>query len=73
MQAEPRTPTDPDLYLVVTYPNMAAFDVETEKMTAIDKKLWGSLKASDQGSADRESIRKILGTERIRELMPVKK
>ena len=72
-QAEPRAPTDPDLYLVVTYPNMAAFDVETEKMTAIDKKLWGSLKASDQGSADRESIRKILGSERIRELMPVKK
>ena len=71
--AEPRTPADPDLYLVVTYPNMAAFDVETEKMTAIDKKLWGTLKAADQGSADRESIRKILGTERIRELMPVKK
>jgi hypothetical protein len=71
--ASPRSPDDPDLYLVETYPNMAAFDTVTEKMTAIDKKLYGSLKAADQGFADREAIRKILGTEMIRELTPVKK
>jgi hypothetical protein len=71
--ASPRSPDEPDLYLVETYPNMAAFDSVTEKMTAIDRKLYGSLKAADQGFADREELRKILGTEMIRELTPVKK
>jgi hypothetical protein len=71
--ASPKSPDEPDLYLVETYPNMAAFDSVTEKMTAIDKKLYGSLKAADQGFADREEIRKILGSEMIRELTPVKK
>ena len=71
--ASPRSPDEPDLYLVVTYPNMAAFDSDTEKMAAINKKLYGSLKATDQGFADREEIRQILGTEMIRELTPLKK
>ena len=55
-----------------SYPNMAVFDTMSEKMTAISNKVFGSLKQSDAADANREEIRKILGTEMIRELVPVK-
>ena len=35
--AQPKSPDEPDLYLVETYPNMAVFDTITDKMTAISK------------------------------------
>jgi hypothetical protein len=68
----PKSPDEPDLYIVETYPNMAVFDTMTEKMAAISGKVFGSLKQSDAADANREEIRKILGTEMIRELVPVK-
>lgn len=70
--AQPKTPNDPDLYIVETYPNMAVFDTVTEKMTTISNKVFGSLKQADEADANREEIRKILGTEMVRELVPVK-
>jgi hypothetical protein len=70
--AFPKSPEEPDLYIVETYPNMAVFDTMSEKMTAISNKVFGSLKQSDAADANREEIRKILGTEMIRELVPVK-
>lgn len=70
--AFPKSPDEPDLYIVETYPNMAVFDTMSEKMTAISNKVFGSLKQSDAADANREEIRKILGTEMIRELVPVK-
>lgn len=36
--AFPKSPDEPDLYIVETYPNMAVFDTMSEKMTAISKK-----------------------------------
>ncbi|HXQ31093.1 MAG TPA: hypothetical protein VN790_03865 [Steroidobacteraceae bacterium] len=67
--AIPRSPHDPDLYLVVTYPNMAAFDTLNEKMNAIAKKLRAtSPQQEDKASGDRESLREILGDQIIREL-----
>ena len=68
-----KSPAEPDLYIVETYPNMAVFDTMTDKMTVISNKVFGSLKQSDEADANREEIRKILGTEMIRELVPVKK
>jgi hypothetical protein len=67
-QANPRTPHDPDLYLVVTYANYAALDGLDEKMAAIDKKIWGSLNKAAQTDAERESIRTVLGSEMIQKL-----
>ena len=71
--AQPKSPQEPDLYIVETYPNMAVFDTITEKMTAISSKVFGSLKQADEADANREEVRKILGTEMIRELVPMKK
>jgi len=67
-QTMPRRPGDPDLYLVVTYANMAAFDTLQEKSDPIEKKLFGSMKQAAEGMVSRESIRTILGSEVIREL-----
>jgi hypothetical protein len=66
--ATPKRPSEPDLYLVVEYPNMAVFDGMDEKMLAIDKQIWGTIKSSSDKQAERDSIRTILGSEIIREL-----
>lgn len=67
--ALPRTPEDPDLFLVVTYANMAAFDGLDEKMSAIDAAIWGSLKEAAQKQSDRGAIRTVIGDQIMRELM----
>jgi hypothetical protein len=64
----PSHPGDPDLYLVVTYKNMAALDALDEKSEAIEKKLFGSLQKAAEGMATRESMRTILGSQLVREL-----
>ena len=71
--AFPRGPEDPDLYIVETYPNMAVFDTMTERMSEVSKKVFGSLKQANEADANREEFRKILGTELVRELVPMKK
>jgi hypothetical protein len=65
---DPRTPHDPDLYILVTYKNMASLDALMEKSDAVDAKVFGSLKQSDKAQMDREAIREIIGTETIREI-----
>ena len=65
---QPRSPSDPDLYLVTTYPNFAVFDGMSDKMDAISTKVWGSMSASEQAEVDREKLRKVLGSELVREL-----
>ncbi len=64
----PRTPKDADLYLVIEYKNMAALDDLNAKTDPISKKYFATLSAANKATADRESIREILGDELIREL-----
>ena len=64
----PKTPNDPDLYLVVEYKNMAALDDLNAKTDPISKKYFATLAAANKAAADRESVRQILGNELIREL-----
>jgi hypothetical protein len=66
--ATPRSPHDPDLYLVTEYANMAAFDGFSEKLDAISSKIFGSQKQSDQADSDRDAVRTVLGDEIIREI-----
>lgn len=59
-----------DLYLVVTYPNMAAFDGLRDKSEAVASKVTGlSREKAAAASADRGKMRTILGDEMIRELV----
>jgi len=64
----PRTPNDPDLYLLVTYANMAALDNLEERADPVTEKVTGNRAKAQKGVSDRNAYRKILGTETIREL-----
>jgi L-rhamnose mutarotase len=64
----PRTPQDPDLYLVTTYKNMAALDNLDERTETIMKKIWSTRDAANKADAERGVMREILGDELIREL-----
>ena len=66
--ANPRSPHDPDLYMTITYKNMAALDGLEDRVEPLMKKIYASRDASNKASADRESLREILGTELIRKL-----
>lgn len=67
-EAQARTPQDPDLILTVNYANMAALD-RTDEADAIRAKVAGSLEAQDKAMMDRESMRELLGSQLIRELI----
>jgi hypothetical protein len=64
----PRSPQDPDLYLTVTYKNMAALDGLDDRVEPLVKKIWATRDASAKATVDRESLREILGTQLIRRL-----
>ncbi|KQY52219.1 hypothetical protein [Lysobacter sp. Root494] len=68
--AQAHNPNEPDLYLVVTYPNMAAFDGMTEKMEPIMAKVTRmNYKEADAASGKRMVMRNLLGEMMVRELV----
>ena len=52
MVAEPRTPTDPDIYLIITYKNWAALDDALAKGDEITKAVEGSLESASKAAVD---------------------
>jgi hypothetical protein len=68
-QTMPRSPNDPNLYLVVTYKNMAAMDGLSDRMDAVQEKMLGSQEVRDQQAIERGKMRTQIGTEMIRELV----
>jgi hypothetical protein len=62
MTVEPRTPDDPDLFLITRYKNWAALDNATEKGDIVMKQVEGSVTAANQAQAARASIRRVLGS-----------
>jgi L-rhamnose mutarotase len=63
----PRTADDPNMYLVVTYKNMAALDGLSDKVDAVQQKIIGSQEVRDQQAIERGKLRTMLGSEMIRE------
>jgi hypothetical protein len=66
---QPRGPGDPDMYLVVTYKNMAAFDGLDDRMDAIQEKMVGSMDQRDAATVARGKMRTILGSEMIQQMI----
>jgi hypothetical protein len=64
----PRTPGDPDIYVVITYKNMAALDGLEDRVEPIMRKIWSTRDAANKANVDRESLREILGSQIIRQL-----
>jgi hypothetical protein len=68
-QAIPRDPNDADVILTVTYKNMAAFDDLQARTDPAVKQVFGSLPKAASASADRDKMRKGLGSQMIRQLI----
>jgi len=67
--ARPRDPQDADLVFTITYKDMAAFDNLQARMDPLAKKAFGSLPKAAAASADREKLRKELGSQIVRQLI----
>jgi hypothetical protein len=68
--AQAHNPNEADLYLVTTYPNMAAFDDIDAKMDPIMAKVTKmNYKQADEASGKRTVMRTLLGEEMLRELV----
>ena len=65
---QPRTPSDADLILTVTYANMAALD-RIDEGEAVAAKVMGANQAQNQAAIDRGAMRDVLGGQLVRELV----
>ena len=63
--AEPHSPTEADIYLVVEYKNWAALDGLGSKADAISAQLEGSPEKANQAEFERAKIRTVLGSETL--------
>jgi hypothetical protein len=68
-QADARTRKDPDLILTTVYKNWAALDGLEDKLEPIQAKTFGSRDKSNSAAIDRESMRTLLGSEMIQQLV----
>jgi hypothetical protein len=66
--ATPRTPQDADVILTIVYANMAALD-KSDEADAVAEKIAGSMEAQSKAAIDRESLREVLGSELIRQMI----
>jgi hypothetical protein len=68
-QADARTPDGADLILTTVYKNWAALDGLEDKLEPIQAKAFGSRDQSNTAAIDRESMRTLLGSEMIQQLV----
>ena len=64
----PKSPDQPNIYLWITYKNMAALDKGVEE-EEVAKKVIGSTPVQDKARVARNEYRKVLGYELFRELI----
>jgi hypothetical protein len=68
LTGEPRGPDEPDIYLIITYKNWAALDDGLAKADALSKQFEGSVEAANRSFAERDRIRRNVGSETLQEL-----
>jgi hypothetical protein len=67
--SDPRTPTDHDVMLTVTYKNWAAFDNLTDRAEPVaNRALRNTVQARNQAFADRSVLREAIGTRTYQQL-----
>ena len=67
-RASPKTLDQPNIFVMITFKNMAALDRRTE-FEAVAKKAIGSTEVQNNARVARTDYRKVLGSELIRELV----
>ncbi len=65
----PATPSEPDLYLEVTYKNWAAFDGLNAKVDPISEKVFGPRQQANAAAVARDQIRTVLGDQSMQQLI----
>jgi hypothetical protein len=65
--AQPKGPSDPDVFLVTEFKNWAALDGLGGKLDAVSAQIEGSVDKANQSEAARAKIRTVLGSETIQE------
>jgi hypothetical protein len=72
-RASPKSPDQPNVYLEITFKNMAAyagdFGDKADEFEAVTEKVICSSACQEQARVHRNAFRKVLGTEVIRELV----
>jgi hypothetical protein len=72
-QASPKSPDQPNIFLMITFKNMAAYagDIGDKgvEFEAVAKKVICSTECQNKARVGRNEYRKVLGTELIRELL----
>jgi hypothetical protein len=66
--SQPRNPQEADVILAVTFPNMAALD-KSDEADAVAAKVMGSNTQQNKETADRGSMREVLGSQLMREMI----
>ncbi len=66
--ARPQGPHDPDVYLIVTYKNLAAMDGLNDRTDAIQERLVGTPEQQSAKMIERGSMRTMVGSQVIRRL-----
>ena len=72
-RASPKSPDQPNIFLMITYKDMAAFGGDmgdkAAELDAVAEKVIGSIEVQNKARVFRNEDRKVLGTELIRELI----
>jgi hypothetical protein len=72
-QSEPKSPDQPNVYLEITYKNLAAYagDIgdQADAFEAVTEKVICSAACQNQARVHRNEIRRVLGTEVTREIV----
>ncbi len=64
----PRSPDDPDIYLLTTYRNMAALDGLRDKVEPIQEKMFGDAAQRRTQTVERGKLRSLIGSQQLRKL-----
>jgi hypothetical protein len=67
--ATPKSPDQPNIYLMITFKNAAAALDNGIELEAVARKVIGSTEFQNKARAGRNDYRKVLGTEYIREII----
>lgn len=67
-RADPKSPDQPNVILMITYKNMAALD-KRDELEAVARKVIGSTEVQNKARVARTDYRKVLGDELIREVI----
>ena len=69
VRATPRTPDQPNIFLMITYKNMAAALDKVVEQEEVAKKVIGTTEVQNKARVGRNQYRAVLGTEYVREII----